>query len=137
MADAASPGKPQAEKVRVDKWLWQARFFKTRGLAAELAGSGRLRINSEHVAKPAQPVRPGDVLTFPQGDRIRVIRIEALGTRRGPAPEARARYTDLDQAAPGPKPDPKPAPPAEREAGAGRPTKKERREIDALRRDDP
>ncbi len=141
MAETASPAKSRAEKVRVDKWLWQARFFKTRGLAAELAGSGRLRINSEHVAKPAQPVRPGDVLTFPQGDRIRVIRIEALGTRRGPAPEAQALYTDLDQvtATPdsGPKPDPGPAPAAEREAGAGRPTKKERREIDALQRDDP
>ncbi len=88
MAEAASPenpraGKPHADKPRVDKWLWRARFFKTRGLAAELAGSGRLRINSEHVAKPAQPVRPDDVLTFPQGDRIRVIRIKALGTRRG------------------------------------------------------
>ena len=145
MAEAASPENPRTEKVRVDKWLWRARFFKTRGLAAELAGSGRLRINSEHVAKPSQPVRPGDVLTFPQGNRIRVIRIEALGSRRGPAPEARALYTDLDQAtaAPdsgpdsGPQPDPGPALPAERETGTGRPTKKERREIDALRRDDP
>jgi len=75
MAEAASPenpraGKPHADKQRVDKWLWRARFFKTRGLAAELAGSGRLRINSEHVAKPAQPVRPGDVLTFPQADHM-------------------------------------------------------------------
>ena len=137
MAEAASPEKLRAEKQRVDKWLWRARFFKTRGLAAGLAGSGRLRINSEHVAKPAQPVRPGDVLTFPQGNRIRVIRIEALGSRRGPAPEARALYTDLDQATPGPQPDPRPAPLAERDAGTGRPTKKERREIDALRRDDP
>ena len=136
MAEAASK-----EKLRIDKWRWQARFFKPRGLAAGLAGSGRLRINREHVAKPAQPVRPGDVLTFPQGDRIRVIRIEALGARRGPAPEARALYTDLDEATPPPdsgqKPDPGPAPAGERETGAGRPTKKERREIDALQRDDP
>ena len=146
MAEAASPEKPRAEKPhadkqRVDKWLWRARFFKTRGLAAELAGSGRLRINSEHVAKPAQPVRPGDVLTFPQADRIRVVRIEALGHRRGPAPEARTLYTDLDEATvgsdSGAEPGPKPMPAAERDAGAGRPTKKERREIDALRRDDP
>ena len=137
MAEAASPDKPRAETQRVDKWLWRARFFKTRGLTADLAGSGRLRINSEHVAKPAQTVRPGDVLTFPQGDRIRVIRIEALGTRRGPAPEARALYTDLDETAPTRKSDPKPASPVERETGTGRPTKKERREIDALRRHDP
>ena len=132
MAEAAS-----SEKLRVDKWLWQARFFKTRGLAAGLAGSGRLRINSEHVAKPAQTVRPGDVLTFPQGDRIRVIRIEAIGTRRGPAPEARALYSDLDEATPADIREPEPVPPAEREAGTGRPTKKERREIDALQRNDP
>jgi ribosome-associated heat shock protein Hsp15 len=132
MAEAALP-----EKLRVDKWLWQARFFKTRGLAAELAGSGRLRVNSEHVAKPAQMVRPADVLTFPQGKRIRVIRIDALGHRRGPAPEARTLYTDLDEAVPVENREPHPVPPAEREAGAGRPTKKERREIDAMRRNDP
>ena len=132
MVEAASQ-----EKQRVDKWLWRARLFKTRSLAAGLAGSGRLRVNREHVAKPAQPVRPGDVLTFPQGNRIRVIRIEALGHRRGPAPEARALYTDLDQVTSGPKPGPRPPPAAERDAGAGRPTKKERREIDALRRDNP
>lgn len=132
MAEAASPGK-----IRVDKWLWQARFFKTRGRAATLAGSGRLRINGEHIAKAAQPTRPGDVLTFPQGNRIRVIRIDAIGHRRGPAPEARALYTDLDEAVPVVKREPKPAPQAEREAGAGRPTKKQRREIDALRRNDP
>jgi ribosome-associated heat shock protein Hsp15 len=90
MAEAVSQATPSAGRMRIDKWLWHARFFKTRGLAAGLAGAGRLRINSEHVAKPAQMVRPGDVLTFAQGDRIRVIRVEALGHRRGPAPEARA-----------------------------------------------
>jgi ribosome-associated heat shock protein Hsp15 len=137
MAEAALPEKPGPEKLRVDKWLWQARFFKTRGLAAELAGSGRLRINSEHVAKPAQTVRPGDVLTFPQGTRIRVIKIEALGHRRGPAPEAQALYTDLEPAAPRSEGQAKPSIPAAREPGAGRPTKKERREIDAMRRNDP
>lgn len=137
MAEATAPERSSVEKIRVDKWLWQARFFKTRGLAAGLAGSGRLRINSEHVAKPAQTVRPGDVLTFPQGDRIRVIRVEALGQRRGPATEAQGLYTDLDAAKSAPAPDPKPVHQAARDAGAGRPTKKERREIDAMRRNDP
>jgi len=137
MAEAESPENPSVEKIRIDKWLWQARFFKTRSLAAGLAGSGRLRINSEHVAKPAQTVRAGDVLTFPQGDRVRVIRIEALGHRRGPAPEAQALYSDLDQAIAAPAVDPNPVHPAERDAGTGRPTKKQRREIDAMRRNDP
>lgn len=130
-----TPGTPETfEKLRVDKWLWHARFFKTRGLAAALAGSGRLRINGEHTMKPAQTVRPGDVLTFPQGRRIRVVRIVALGARRGPAPEAAALYTDLEP--PHETGVPRPLV-VEREGGTGRPTKKARRKIEALRRDLP
>ena len=128
-----------AAKLRVDKWLWQARFFKSRGLAGEVAASGRLRVNGAHVDKPAHGVRPGDVLTFPQGRRIRVIRVEALGTRRGPAPEAAGLYTDLEPpAAPEAADPPAPAPsPLQREPGQGRPTKRERRKIDAIRRTPP
>jgi ribosome-associated heat shock protein Hsp15 len=116
-------------RMRVDKWLWQARFFKTRAPAARMIEDGRLRVNGQRVHKPAQAVGPGDELSFPQGGRVRAIRVEALGTRRGPASEAATLYTDLD-------------PPAEPgEGGAGRvgarPTKKERRDLDALRRDDP
>jgi ribosome-associated heat shock protein Hsp15 len=80
----------------VDKWLWQARFFKTRALAADLAESGHLRINGQPTRKPGAGVGEGDVLTFPQGARIRVIRIVGLGQRRGPAPEAQTLYLDLD-----------------------------------------
>ena len=118
--------------LRLDKWLWHARFFKSRGLAGDLAGSGALRINAERVDKPAVKVKPGDVLTFPKGNHVRVIRIEAIGTRRGPAAEAQALYMDLDP--------PQPRAPQDREThavrddGSGRPTKRERREIDALRR---
>ncbi|MBD1202736.1 MAG: RNA-binding S4 domain-containing protein [Rhodobacteraceae bacterium] len=82
--------------LRVDKWLWQARFFKTRALAADLAESGHLRINGQPTRKPGAGVGEGDVLTFPQGARIRVIRIVGLGQRRGPAPEAQTLYLDLD-----------------------------------------
>ena len=121
----AAPGK-----IRVDKWLWHARFFKSRGLAGELAGSGKLRINGERCEKPAQTVRPGDTLTFPKGRHIRIIQIDAIGARRGPAPEAAELYTDLSPPAPK-EPDPETP---KRETGSGRPTKRERREIDALRR---
>ena len=121
-------------KLRVDKWLWQARFFKSRGQAGEVAASGRLRVNGSHVGKAAHAVRPGDVLTFPQGRRIRVVRIEALGTRRGPAVEATTLYSDLDPPA-ARAADEAPRPPeAQRPAGEGRPTKRERRKIDAFRR---
>ena len=133
-----SPLNETAAKLRVDKWLWHARFFKTRGLAAALAGSGRLRVNGEHAVKPAQTVRPGDVLTFPQGRRIRVVRIVALGHRRGPAAEAAALYDDLEPPAKTPSDAAaEPAAAGERAPGAGRPTKKARRKIDALRDDLP
>ena len=139
MTAADAPAETASAKMRVDKWLWQARFFKSRSKAGEVAGAGGLRINSERCAKPAQTIRPGDVLTFPQGKEVRVIRIEALGTRRGPAAEAQALYSDL--APPQPKDSTAapetPLPAAERDQGAGRPTKRERREIDKLRRFDP
>ncbi len=86
------------DRIRIDKWLWQARFFKTRSLAAEVVSSGHLRINGAKIAKPGRAVGPGDVLTFRQSGRIRVVRILDNGTRRGPAAEARALYDDLDPA---------------------------------------
>jgi ribosome-associated heat shock protein Hsp15 len=133
---AAAPGAE--ERLRIDKWLWQARFVKSRSLAATLAASGKLRVNGSHCTKAAQTVRPGDVLTFPQGRHVRVIRIEALGTRRGPAGEAATLYTDLDPPRPRASEEPPaPATPGAREPGEGRPTKRERREIDRLRRRDP
>ena len=81
--------------LRIDKWLWQARFFKTRSLAAKLVQSGKLRLNGDLISKPARYVSAGDVLTFPQALKIRVIKIVELGSRRGPAPEARTLYADL------------------------------------------
>jgi ribosome-associated heat shock protein Hsp15 len=81
---------------RADKWLFQARFFRSRSLAAALISGGGLRVNGMHAAKPAQDLRAGDTLTFAQGGRIRVIRVMALGERRGPAAEAQHLYRDLD-----------------------------------------
>ena len=85
----------QRVTIRLDKWLWHARFVKTRGLAARLVATGRVRVNGQRTAKPARPVGAGDVLTFAQGRQIRVVRIEAVGMRRGPAPEARMLFTEL------------------------------------------
>lgn len=114
-------------KLRLDKWLWQARFFKTRSLAARQIGDGHVRLNGARVLKPAQAVGPGDVLTFAQGRQIRVVRIEALGERRGPAPEAQTLYTDLTEKQDDPAPNP-------RYEGKGRPEKKDRRALDLSRR---
>ena len=120
--------------LRADKWLWYARFFKSRSLASQLCAAGKLRIDGNVVAKAHHKVRPGDVLTFPQGRHIRVIKVMALASRRGPAAEARLLYEDLSP----PQPDsalPKGTPPpvARRAAGSGRPTKRDRRATDGLR----
>ena len=88
--------------MRLDKWLWQARFFKSRSIAAEMIEDGHVRVNGTRISRPGRDVAQGDTLTFPQGNRIRVIRILALGLRRGPAPEAQALYLDLDPVSPEP-----------------------------------
>lgn len=94
------------DALRLDKWLWFARFFKSRSLAATVCSGGRVRVNRQPVAKAHYAIRPGDVLTFPQGRTIRVIRVVALGVRRGPASEAAALYEDLEPAPRPPVTDP-------------------------------
>jgi ribosome-associated heat shock protein Hsp15 len=90
------PGTGSTPRLRLDKWLFQARFFRARSVAAEVVVEGHLRINSLRCGKPGHGVVVGDVLTFPQGNRIRVVRVLALGERRGPAGEAQRLYVDLD-----------------------------------------
>jgi ribosome-associated heat shock protein Hsp15 len=97
---------PASSTIRVDKWLWQARFFKSRAAASRLCAEGGVRVDGRPIAKAHYAVKPGDVLTFPQGRSIRVVRIVALGTRRGPAAEAQALYDDLSPAAPAGHPGP-------------------------------
>ena len=109
-------------RLRLDKWLWYARFFKTRSLAARACAAHPLRINGDVVSKSHATVKPGDVLTFPLGPHIRVIEVLILGERRGPAPEARTLYNDLSP------PEIAPRKPPSRE-GSGRPTKAARRAI--------
>jgi len=115
---------------RLDQWLWHARFFKTRSLATKLVNTGQVRVDGEKVSKPSHALRPGRTLTFKQAKEIRVIRVDALATRRGPAPEAQELYTDL-------------SPPTQNKAaknpryeGKGRPSGKDRRNA-RLMRDPP
>ena len=119
----------KSEKLRLDKWLWHARFFKTRTLAAKVVASGHLRVNSRKAEKSSTCVVAGDVLTFAQEKRVRVIKVVALGTSRGPSSEAKLLYEDLsliqERNASTPKFD-----------GKGRPTKKDRRALVHLRESD-
>ncbi len=94
MAQVRQPAARQT--LRIDKWLWQARFFKSRVLATELVCEGHCRVNGMKVVKPSHLVGAGDTLTLPFGDRVRLIRVLDTGSRRGPASEAQTMYLDLD-----------------------------------------
>ena len=84
--------------LRLDKWLFHARLFKTRGLAAGRIEGGGLRINGQPCRKPGKAVRPGDVLTLSAHGRVRTLTVLALGDRRGPASEAQALYAEAQDA---------------------------------------
>jgi ribosome-associated heat shock protein Hsp15 len=84
------------DTIRLDKWLWQARFFRSRSAAARAIAGTPFRIDGRPTDKAHALVAPGMVLTFALGPRVRVVRIVAAGTRRGPASEARTLYEDVD-----------------------------------------
>jgi ribosome-associated heat shock protein Hsp15 len=138
MSDETAARSGQEAGLRLDKWLWYARFFKSRSLASKVCARGKLRLGGAVVSKAHQIVRPGDVLTFPQGRHIRLVRVLALASRRGPASEAAGLYEDLKPPAPDNR---LPARGSALQAGAGglrpqgsgRPTKRDRRAIGRLR----
>ena len=119
------------DEVRIDKWLWAARFFKSRTLAATACHGGKVDVN-EQAARPSRSVRPGDLLKITLPRVRRVVRVVALSDRRGSGADAALLYEDLT-----PPPPPLEAripPTAYRPPGSGRPTKRERRLTDRLRR---
>ncbi|WP_180683279.1 RNA-binding S4 domain-containing protein [Tepidicella baoligensis] len=130
-----SSSPSSTERVRLDKWLWAARFFKTRSLAADEIDKGRVRINGQ-VAKASREPRLGDEIEFKAGYTIRTVVVRALSTVRGPAPQAALLYEETaasllarEQAAEQRRLAPEPA----HAIAQGRPTKRDRRRIDDLR----
>lgn len=114
---------------RLDKWLWCARLVKTRTLAARLIEAGKIRINGERALKVSRPVRAGDVVTgiSAGAGRLFVVRVAGEAERRGPAMVARSLYEDLTPEVPR----------ASNLARSGpRPTKRDRRRLDAIKADD-
>jgi ribosomal 50S subunit-recycling heat shock protein len=89
------------DACRADVWLWRARFFKTRSLAARLIGEGRVRVTragaETRLDKPSRALKPGDEVVFALGGRLVAVRVEATGERRGPAAEARTLYSPLQE----------------------------------------
>lgn len=96
----------EAESCRVDVWLWRARMFKTRSLAAKFVDDGRVRLHragaETRLDKASRSIKRGDGLVFALGGRVTALRIVALGERRGPASEARGLYEALEDAEPPP-----------------------------------
>jgi len=124
--------EPAAEEaVRIDKWLWAARFYKTRSLAAEACDGGKVEVNG-HTAKPHKLVRVNDKVSFTHPSGPKEVTVIGLSERRGPASAARLLYEDHS---PPPPREERPffALPPFRPPGFGRPTKRERRETDWLR----
>jgi ribosome-associated heat shock protein Hsp15 len=117
--------------LRIDKWLWAARFYKTRSLAADEIGKGRIRVNAQ-TAKASREIRPGDMVELRRGPVLQTVTVVALSEVRGPAPIAQALYAETADSV------------ARREAAAGqrrdgvepsqtiehgRPTKRDRRQL--------
>ena len=123
------------ESLRLDRWLWHARVFKTKAAAARAVQEDGVRITrtgqTQRCEKPAFGLRVGDTVALAKGPRLLVLEVAALGARRGPPAEARTLYED--HSPPPPPREERPAPVFAREEGAGRPTKKERRDLDAAR----
>ena len=82
-------------KIRLDKWLWFARVVKTRAIAQELAGSGHVRVNGQRAESAAKAIRIGDVLTIALPSRVRVLKVQDVAERRGPASDALRLYEEL------------------------------------------
>ena len=129
-----NPSASETKALRLDKWLWYARFFKTRNMATRLISNGKLRLNGEVMSKPHRAALVGQVLTFVQQNDVRVIEIIALGQRRGPAIEAVTLYNDLSPPIAKTRTVDKTGQGFEnRIKGSGRPTKRLRRETDQLK----
>lgn len=140
VAGTVTAGGETGGVQRLDKWLWFARVAKSRTLAATLVTAGKVRVNRVRTVKASHSVKPGDVVTINVGPRVRVLKVLQPGTRRGPATEARGLFDELTPpregsllAASDARPGDAAAVPAARPPGAGRPTKRERRQIESLK----
>lgn len=115
---------------RIDKWLWAARFFKTRALAVEAIKKGRVLIDGEKI-KPGKEIKPGLLLTIKQSCFSKTVKVISLSPRRGPATEAAKLYQETHESILNRErlKELQHAQPALRRSGLGRPTKRERRQI--------
>jgi len=123
------------ERMRIDKWLWAARFYKTRSLAVDEIGKNRVQVNGD-TAKPAREIKPGDTVALRQGPVMRTVRVLGLSLQRGPAPVAQQLYEETPESIAA-QATARDARRVSREPALsieqGRPTKRERRHLDTAR----
>ncbi len=137
---------PGGDSQRLDKWLWFVRAIKSRTQATGLVSDGKVRVNAQRVTKPSHALKPGDVVTVNVRGHIRVLKMLAPGVRRGPPAEAQTLYEEVSHLPPAGSVISPETPaahtqstksPAIRDPGQGRPTKRDRRQLDRLRDPEP
>jgi ribosome-associated heat shock protein Hsp15 len=124
------------DRQRIDKWLWHARVVRTRSAAAALAVSGHVRVHGQRIDLASRCVRLGDIVTVALDRSVRVLKVTAFAERRGSAESARPLAEDMMPASESTPARRAPAPAGVRQAGAGRPTKRDRRAIAHMRGED-
>lgn len=130
---AKHPPPPDSDSLRLDKWLWAARFFKTRSLAVDAINTGKVHLDGQRV-KPARPVRVGMALRIRQGDTEKTVIVRGLNPRRRPAKEAILLYRETDDSIVAREQSEQLRRSAGlRERGTGRPTKRDRRHLQRLK----
>jgi ribosome-associated heat shock protein Hsp15 len=123
------------DRQRIDRWLWHARVVRTRPAAAALANGGQVRLNGERIDAASRTVKAGDVVTVALDRTVRVMRVTGFSERRGSAEQTRGLYEDMSSGFPDARRSDVAAAPT-RDSGAGRPTKRDRRDLERWLRDD-
>jgi ribosome-associated heat shock protein Hsp15 len=134
--NGGSDGDLSTDRQRIDKWLWHARVVRTRPAAAALANGGQVRLNGERIDAASRLVRTGDVVTVALDRTVRVMRVTGFAERRGSADRTHGLYEEIGPEAHRASPVREIGTPPARDPGAGRPTKRDRRDLENWLRDD-
>ena len=125
---------PSTQSQRIDKWLWHARFFKTRSLAQKQVVTGKIRVNREKISSPSRKILIGNVLTITRERDIKIIEVLGIADKRGPYSQAQLLYNDMSPPKPEKQKQEQTRDSMSRIQSEGRPTKHQRKQIMAMKR---